>query len=818
MTIFHRTTLSSRKRSVPHHVRTGIVVAVLLVAAAGCRRGALNVASPSIRAAYPPQLANADVSSLSASALGAILVCADSLGRTDGLVVQNRCAPCVPLALMGNATLAVAHARDLWDRRARAAYTSSELGPSCINIAWKFATQLRPHDTALRVEYTLFKLKSAESAVRDSALSRHDRLLDSLTTAGQLDLVQRLRVQFAVEIWRRAQLLLERPLAVARDRVEVAVRTLTPPPNGWRALPAPPPISDTIGVSEAQWAARLHDQIAKSASTPVLRSHWHRLTLAPWVALGFWQQLDSIATALLERAPGDSAVLPARALARYKQMRNAVWESPVIMAQFDSALRAMPRADSLRYDTFDGVLTASDDEWRYGFLPTDRKQLDLRGWAVLDPLWSTPVNEVLLERRARVAEADYRYADQTAPGEAGSETAAGQLLIRLGPPDARWRATDLSDGRLILTRGWPLLQQSLFVEASRSNWMIFSHQRFSAQALARMPLVRRPALTPQAQRGRRGVPSVPAECTDLVTTPTVLRCGLARSSQWDGVPFYRSIDTIDVTAARFRIGRDSVHMYLGAAVPVRSFKTATQRGATRADRLILSAWLADPVGRVLYSADDPRPLPTGSESHLTAQWTPRLAAGSVMHRVEALEPTRPSAARGAAALTSDAQVVFPLRGFGMSDVLVAASTTNTRQQFARWTDIRFVPNGAAIRPRDMFSLTWEVYDLEPAPDGRVRWSVEIRRERGDPVTRGGIRGVLANSQRAGARVIADEAQAPAVAYTRDAPAAAVVVDHLSTFNLGDAPPGRHVIEVTIRDLVSGKTVARGVVIRLRAKS
>ena len=802
----------------PHHhalrrwiACVSLLTGALLMATIGCRRGTVKRVIPGV--------SSGAFSELTESTLASILVCADSLGRTDRNIDENRCAPCVPIAVMTDAIRSVSHARDLWDRRARAPYDSLTLGASCIDLSWKFARRLRPHDNAVRVEYTLFKLSSAHAQVRDSALTTFDGLLDSLRTAGQSDAVYALRGQFATDIWRRAQRLLERPLAVARHPFEDAIRRNSASPDGWRALAELPSLSDTPGASEAQWAARLLDQTAQAAPTPALRSRWHRLALAPWVTLADWRRVDSAATALLARAPGDSAVLPALALARYRQRHDAVRDSPARMAQFDSALRAMPRTDSLRYDTFDGVLTAADDSWRYGFLPTDRMMIDTRGWSVIDPLWSTPVNELRLERRARVAEADYRYADESSFGEAGSETGAGQLLLRLGAPDARWADAELSDGRLILTRGWPQLKQSLFLEGSDASWMMFSHPRFSAQSLARMPLSVSGPTPPRARRnGRPDTPGLPTECTELSILPTVLACALARSSQWDGVPFYGTTETIDVTAARFRSGRDSVHLYLGAAVPTRAFKTADRLDATAKDRVILSAWLADPLGTVLFHVDDPRPLPTSSSGYLTAQWTPRIAIGSVMHRVEALEPSRPTGARGAALLTSDAQVVFPLRGFGMSDVLVAASTISTRQSHKRWTDIGLTPNGGAVEPRGTFSLTWEVYDLQPAPDGRVRWSVEIRRESGDAVTRGDMRGVLANSRSAGTRVIADEADAPAVAYTRDAPASAVVVDHLSTFNLGDAQPGRHVVQVRSRDLVSGKTVARGVAVKVRAKS
>lgn len=103
-----------------------------------------------------------------------------------------------------------------------------------------------------------------------------------------------------------------------------------------------------------------------------------RLALAPWVVLEKWAALDSAARALLQRAPNDSALLPARALAAYRTMKRPVLESPPVMALFDSVIAHLPRADSVRYDSFDGVLTAEDDEWRYGFFPHQRIALDRR--------------------------------------------------------------------------------------------------------------------------------------------------------------------------------------------------------------------------------------------------------------------------------------------------------------------------------------------------------------------------------------------------------------------------------------------------------
>ena len=70
-----------------------------------------------------------------------------------------------------------------------------------------------------------------------------------------------------------------------------------------------------------------------------------------------------------------------------------------------------------------------------------------------------------------------------------------------------------------------------------------------------------------------------------------------------------------------------------------------------------------------------------------------------------------------------------------------------------------------------------------------------------------MRGMLQGARSAGARVVADEPEVPAMMYTRDATAAPAIVEHMR-FGLGDVPPGLHVVEVRIEDLVAKRTMSR----------
>ncbi len=73
--------------------------------------------------------------------------------------------------------------------------------------------------------------------------------------------------------------------------------------------------------------------------------------------------------------------------------------------------------------------------------------------------------------------------------------------------------------------------------------------------------------------------------------------------------------------------------------------------------------------------------------------------------------------------------------------------------------------------------------------------------------------MLSGSASAGSRVLAAESTAPDFSYVRDAGAGDAVLENM-TFGLGDAPVGHHVVNVTIDDLVSGKSVTRGISVRV----
>lgn len=774
---------------------TAVILGVVVLAS--CRK------QSTLRRLFP-EVPSERFSELRDSELSTIVVCHDTLGRprissTIDYEESRRCTPCLPDGIRDSATKSLAHARGLWWQGARAPYDSLDMGANCARLSYRFAHTLRPNDDSLAVEIALVHLANANDALRGLALASIDSTIDERIDGEHTAVAAHMLAQLAMGMWDRAQRQLERPSDISLHRLERDAHRLERGAPALKHLPTIPSASSRLGVSEAQWAARLFESAARLTTHRLERSRWLRLALAPWVVLEDWSALDSAAASLLRLAPNDSAVLPARALAAYRRMTRPVIESPAVMALFDSALAHVPRADSLRYDSFDGVLSAEDDRWRRGFLPSERLALERRGWSVLDPLWSTPVNEIRLSRRARIAEADYRHADIAQREKSGSETLPGKILVQRGSPTPRWRVVATRSDRHVLERSWPRLTAYSAVNRVSDTgaddlWRIFYGSQFSLQQASRY--------LPYQQCPAREQPF-----------PSLHACATALRSEWDDVPFYGTTDEIDVTAARFRASADSADMYIGARVPLRAFKSRVDATADRTDRIQLGMWLSTELGDPIVHESVSRELPAYTLLAWTHQWTSRVGSARLMHRVEAIEPTAPSGARGIARFTSDAQVAFSMRGFGMSDVLVAAYATPRRTEVRRWSDLEVQPNGGTVAPNTRFAMVWEVYDLTPGPDGRVHWRVRIKRERGAVVLREDMKEVLVGSAKAGSRVLPWETDVPDLAYVRDASAGVPALENI-TFNLGDVRPGHHVVNVIIDDLVSGQSVTRGVSVRV----
>ncbi|MBL0938224.1 MAG: hypothetical protein IBJ03_04970 [Gemmatimonadaceae bacterium] len=731
--------------------------------------------------------------------LAAIITYSDSLGRRgpERKYAGMRGTQCVSLASQVDPTTAIAAAQRLIERNERVPFDSLDLWSLCATHNWQLAFGLSGEiPLTWLADHAATSLLSIHAAHRAKGLVRFDSALAATLARGDTTQARSALAQFALEMWVRAQARLERPLRGIHDQEHAVHDLAAGMPLRFAALPPIPATSDLLGESEAEWAARLFTTGAEWTKGP-RRSWWYRLSLAPWVAMAKWDALDSAATHSLTRAPGDSALVMARPLAHWYTERARPAAAARIDSQFDHAAAQLPRVDSVRYDGFDNVLSADDDEWRYGFLPDTRRNIDRRGWVVLDPMWTTPTNEIRLAKRVRVAESDYLYANVTRVGQSGSETHAGRLHLRRGRPSMRWQFVEDRGGLLHFERLWDGVVQRIAIEDTREWWKAFSGGRQRA-----------------AQMGVWAIAKNTPDCEWHEIPITATACAERQRALWTGVRFVGRMDTVDVMLARFRAASDSVDMHVESRIPLRTFPHRDSPRVRRDSRIITTLFLRNELGGPIIEKTTEAALLPSNRIALTHQWDVRTGTGQVMHRVESWEASRDAAARGVMHFSSDAAIRIPVRGFGMSDVLITGNAVENRRPAQRWSDFTFTPNAGVVAQKERFSLLWEIYELTPGPDGRVRWRVDIRREAGEATTSADMRDALTTATKAGAKVEADEPDAASLNYTREAPARAVIVEHVKLPIPEKAPHGRHVVSIKVTDLVSGRSETRSTPVRV----
>ncbi len=278
--------------------------------------------------------------------------------------------------------------------------------------------------------------------------------------------------------------------------------------------------------------------------------------------------------------------------------------------------------------------------------------------------------------------------------------------------------------------------------------------------------------------------------TDLPITRATLQWQPAR---WDNIAETR-IDSMPVQAARFRASPDSVDFYLAARAPMESLlKVATVNTVPYA-----KLWL---TGReVSPGFQDSLDVPPAG----VMEWRRRRPAGPYYYRVEATLPGALAAGRAAGWVTlgADTATGFTMRGFGMSDLLIA-TRSGANATAHRWSDISFTPLTGDVSRGGHVSVIWENYDV-----GRREGTASYH------VTMSLVRDLIAPApvdvsiEGAGARVLSRRgASAFTVEYDRSVAFAPTLVDNIA-LSFGTTPPGGYTLTVTVKDGATGRTTSR----------
>jgi GWxTD domain-containing protein len=469
-----------------------------------------------------------------------------------------------------------------------------------------------------------------------------------------------------------------------------------------------------------------------------------------------WTELAAVARTRLTSAPWDAWAWLTLGLAAHRQGHDGI-----ATAAFDSGFAILPPDERHRMDQLERVLTSSDSARVARMDSTTRGGVQDWYWRSADPLWSQPDAEPRIEFLARVTHAELRWTVEEM-GVRGADTDRGNVFIRYGPADlvASYIPTPMTPNVCTL---WVYNARLVFRFYGAAT---FATAHFQDYGRALIMIENNPA-------------------------------------RWDNLDLPR-IDTMYSQTARFRARNDSVDIFFAVMPPVDAIRKAAEVvGRVRADY-----WLVEGSGKVI-AHDSVVPAVPGLSVH-----TRRVSQGAYVYRAEASSDGSRLAGRALSIVLArnDTTTGFTTRGFGMSDVLLAASASS-RGTPLRWADLSIHPLLGSTAQKGQISLVWETYELG-SEQGAAHYTVSISVER----QRSAIGRIAAQIiGRVGSVVGVDRTEDRVTShYDRSVPYAPVLLDNI-TLGLGETPAGTYRLTVTIADRVSGRTTSRGMNLTVTAK-
>jgi GWxTD domain-containing protein len=396
--------------------------------------------------------------------------------------------------------------------------------------------------------------------------------------------------------------------------------------------------------------------------------------------------------------------------------------------------------------------------------PADQSQFDSLFWRAAQPLALTETNEVQAEFYARMVYADHHWSDPWR-GYRGVETDPGVVFVAYGPPDI-W-AVSGRDASAVTTWLYRIPQ------------FVFRFYQMTGFSRAHF---------------------------DGNSEWVMSQAKILAPARFDNIPLVRTLDTILVQTARFRGAGDSVALLVVGAIPLKRMADSV---AVRDLPLESGAVVTDAAGREVRR-DRVAEAVTGVEARELQyrSWRLTVVPGTYTLRVEAHLPTLDRGARGLEALA-----VAPLGGPGLalSDLLVAQRVAPRESSATRWSEYFIEPNAGRFEPGEPVGLLWEMYNLAADSAGTTHYEV-------------GLWITVEALDRTEARILGSHALAAIVGGVGDALGLTAVYDdrvslgyqqqqpaapggaraeHLMV-ELRDAPKGRYLIEIIVRDLVTGQ--------------
>lgn len=640
----------------------------------------------------------------------------------------------------------------------------------------RMAAEHAPQNAMFRLSIGQFLLASPYAWVRTGANSQFEKALDAARKSGDSTAIGEAAVEFGRAAWRQYDAFenrrmitngadIGRSLLDLMQPVSKAAATLAEQsecPECFDLLPdhSMKMVRDAIeqltqrlpsdvagGADYARAEALFREAYAAAPANPrTFRS------LAMLLAdSSRWQELQTFARDHLRRIPWDPMGWMTTGLAEQRLGR-----AKAAAAAFDSAMAYIAPEERARLDRFDRVLRPADTA-RINRAPANERTARLRAyWLFADPLWSRDGNEARVEYFARVTFAELRWTVDEL-GVRGADTDRGDIYIRYGPPD------------LMASIG-PGVNADM--DGVVTFWLYHSGLYFSFKG-----------------QPTYGTARTPIDDIKIVEAETN-----AQPVRWDNLSTV-TVDTMPVQVARFRASPDSLDVLIAAA-PVYATIAAS---AQVKEPIRTHLWLLSDVMASAFA--DSGTL----ESQTTQTWSHRLKTGGYVYRIEAGAPSADHAGRAAAPILvgDDPRSGFAMRGFGISDVLLATST-NQPSGTTRWNALKPVPLAGVIPHGGQINVVWENYEFGAA-SGVAEYAVTITITR-DRSPAGRIAATVLGALASVAR-IETQSDRVSVHLDRTMPYAPAFADAIE-IGLGDTPAGTYILNVEVTDKATSRKATR----------
>lgn len=457
-----------------------------------------------------------------------------------------------------------------------------------------------------------------------------------------------------------------------------------------------------------------------------------------------WAELGALARTRIAQDPTDAWAFMTAGLAALRSGNEKAGRLAL-----DSGYALLNPGERGRLDNIQRATRPSDSLTIEGWTPEERKNYTERFWRWAAPLWSGESPSTHTEFLARVTYAELRWTVGELRSKRGADSDRGRVHIRYGPADGR------NGGRY---------GESWYYDATGLLFSFGGMPTFGT------------AYFGNPEWARSVMDSIP--------------------NRWDNM-FRGRIDTLPLRVTRFRGLADSVDVVFASQPPVANIRRSMSVEAP----IQAQFWLLDSKLRELKHTTA---IVRDPEAHAFVE---RVPAGEFMYRFEANAESATRAARTVSSTRAmdDVATGFSLRGFGMSDVLVARSL-QPRGQTRRWTDFDYQPSAGIIAGGSELSLLWETYDLTEK-DGAASYEVVLSIERKRSGT--SLAGLGARIVNSFSSLVRREQTEDRIVYRyeRNTAYAPIITDYFSLV-LADLPGGEYDMSVALFDRNSGRTTSK----------